>query len=172
MNSNIEKKVIWSQILSLRFKYLKRNDGLNLKCTPNKFIPLEDISNNFKGLSQIIENKNLQDLHHNISTSDLYEAAKMFLTLNSCPLVHENLYWQAMYGNGPNSRIIMLASNIVKKAKKEFKEKALKLFAKVSSVLGFQHISYHEGRNSLTKNIMEVKGNLYLSVQILYFVSR
>ena len=59
----------------------------------------------------------------------------------------------------------MFASNIVKKAKEDFKEKAQDIFAKISSVLGLQHFHYEgntivEGNYQLTKNTTEVKGRL------------
>ena len=84
----------------------------------------------------------------------------MFFALNSCPSYIEKSYWKAMYG--PDSRIAMLASNILKKAKGDFKVKALKIFEKVISILGFQYISYHHGENKsveLNRNIFDVKGN-------------
>ena len=59
----------------------------------------------------------------------------------------------------------MLTSNIIKKAKGEFKKVALNIFAKMSSVLGFQHLSFQQNGNKsvernmeLTKNILSIKG--------------
>ena len=59
----------------------------------------------------------------------------------------------------------MLTSNIIKKGKGDFKKVALNIFAKVSSVLGFQRLSFqHKGNKSvesnmeLTKNILSIKG--------------
>ena len=113
----------------------------------------------------MVGNKSSEVVKTNLSTSDLNEAAKMFFTLNSCPSDLEILYKKAIYLNGPNSRISMLASNIVKKEKYAVKEKTLQIFAKIASVLGFQHISYRqegfkagEQNIKLTKNILNVKG--------------
>ena len=113
----------------------------------------------------MVENEFSEVLKYNLSTSDLNEAVKMFFTLNSCPSDLEKLYWKAIYINGPNSRITMLASNIVKKSKQDFKNKSFKIFGKISSVLRFQHISYHEESSKtagqkikLAKSIMDVKG--------------
>ena len=85
------------------------------------------------------------------------------MALNSCPTFYIKLYWRAIYGN--ESRIAKFASNIIRKAKDGFKVKAQKIFARISSVIGFQHISYrHNGSSSNTLNIeltknMDVKGN-------------
>ena len=59
----------------------------------------------------------------------------------------------------------MLTSNIIKKGKGDFKKVALNIFAKVSSVLGFQRLSFQnkgnksvESNMELTKNILSIKG--------------
>ena len=61
----------------------------------------------------------------------------------------------------------MLASNIIKIVEEDFKLKAQKIFAKITSVLGFQHISNNHKeeiggiRNHiLTRNIFDVKGGV------------
>ena len=57
------------------------------------------------------------------------------------------------------------ASTIIRKAKDDFKVKAQKMFAKISSVIGFKHIFYrHEGNGSIAMNIelsknMDVNGD-------------
>ena len=87
----------------------------------------------------------------------------MFIALNSCPTFYVKLYWKAIYGN--ESRIAKFASNIIRKANDGFKVKAQKIFARTSSVIGFQHISFHhEGNRSIAMNIelsknMDVKGD-------------
>ena len=114
-------------------------------------------------MSPLVGNEVSEDMRYNISKSKVDEAAKMFFALNACPSFHEILYLKAIYG--PNSRISMLASNILKKAEGDFKVKALKIFEKIISVLGFHHISYHHGENKsiernikITRNILDVKG--------------
>ena len=70
-----------------------------------------------------------------------------------------NLYKNALYGE--KFRIAIIASNIIQKAESGFKVSAIKIFAKISSVLGFQQISYHydtEGKPALRKNIFDIKG--------------
>lgn len=102
-------------------------------------------------------------MNYNYSKSEINEAAKLFFDLNSCPSFFEKLYWKAIYG--PNSRTLLLASNILKTVEGNFKVKALKIFAKMTSVLGLQHISYKnfeeetdERNTTFTKNIVDVKG--------------
>ena len=69
----------------------------------------------------------------------------------SCPSIHERLYWKVMYG--PKSRIIMLASNIIKKTNNDFKVKAIQIFSQISHVFGFQHILYQfKGIENFLKN--------------------
>ena len=87
----------------------------------------------------------------------------MFIALNSCPSFYVKLYWKAIYGN--ESRMAQFASNIIRKAEDGFKARAQKIFAKISSVIGFQHIAYHnEGNksiaidNDLSKNMLDIKG--------------
>ena len=87
----------------------------------------------------------------------------MFIALNLCPTFYVKLYWQLIYGN--ESRMTKFASNIIRKTEDGFKVKAQKIFAKISSVIGFQHISYyHEGNISIAMNFelnknMDVKGD-------------
>ena len=131
ITSNVENEVIWSLISSLRNRYLKKNG--NPKCEKG-FISNEDISNNFGKMSHLVGNVGPEDMKYNISKSELNKAAIMFFALNSCPSFLEKLYWKAIYG--PDSSISMKASNVLKKAKGDFRVKSLKIFEKIISVLG------------------------------------
>ena len=87
----------------------------------------------------------------------------MFKTLNSCPSFYEILYWKAIYENQNVPIIAKIASNIIQKTKDVFKSRAQKIFAKISSVIGFKHISSdHEGNKStnieLSKELLDIKG--------------
>ena len=99
----------------------------------------------------------------NLSKNDINFGAEMFIALNSCPSFYVKLYWKVIYGN--ESRIAKFSSNIIRKAKNGFKIRAQKIFAKISSVIGFQHISYHhEGNRSIAMDIdlsnnMDVNGD-------------
>ena len=82
----------------------------------------------------------------------------MFMALNVCPSEFIRLYRRALYG--PQSRIAILALNIAKKATNDLKIKAIKILAKITSLLEFQHISYnHEGNGSFEKKF-DVKGQI------------
>ena len=80
----------------------------------------------------------------------------MYFALNSCPLFYERLYSKVIYG--PESRISMLASNIIKNSRAKFKTKALKIFEKIISVLGFQFISNQDRNIKLARNDLDVRG--------------
>ena len=122
-----------SYVRRLRIEYLIKHTDLTCE---KAFIPLQNILNNFEKLSQMIEIKSPQEINLNSTRSDINFGAEMFLALNSCPSFYVKLYWKAIYGN--ESRMAIFASNIIRKAKDDFKGKAQKIFSKISSVLGFQ----------------------------------
>ena len=163
----MDKEVIWSHINTLRFKYLKKFSLLECQIDMNdKFIKQDLIAYNVEKVLQIVGIKSLSEkINKNFSKSDITEAAELFLALNSCPSFFEKLYWKIIYG--PKQRIAMSTSNIIKKAKGDLKEEALNVFAKVSSVLGFQRVYFHHKGNEslgeqikLTKNILDIKGEM------------
>ena len=180
-NSNSEKRLIQDCVKRLRNEYLLKN--VNLQCE-SKMIPLSFISSHFEKLSQMVGDTNfdeisrnssiddyyydqIQMLSRNISKDDINFGAEMFMALNSCPSFYVKLYWKAIYGN--ESRMANFAANIIRKAEEGFKVRAQKIFAKISSVIGFQHIAYqHEGNKSiamnieLTKNLLDIKGDKIL----------
>ena len=150
----MDEKVIWSHIKTLRLEYLIKHT--DLKCD-EAFIPTENLSNNSKKLSHMAEIKSSEQINIVFSKIDINAAAEMFMFLNSCPSFYVRLYWKAIYG--PKSRIAMLASNIIKKSNDNFKPKAEKIFAKISQLLGFEHIYYdYKGNESLGQNLeFEIK---------------
>ena len=136
----------------------------NIKCEAsskedeNSFISETEIMHNLEKLSQLVQvNISIDQSNNNLSKSNINLGAEMFVALNSCPSHYIKLYWNVIYG--PKSRIALLASKIMKKAKNELKKYALKIFSRIFSVLGFQHIShYHAGNESWVKNIVDIKG--------------
>ena len=159
-NSSLEKNVIMSYVNHLRIKYLIKYTDLTCEMG---FIPMKHILINFENLSQLVGVQSPQDISKNLSRSNLNVCGEMFITLNSCPSLDVKLYWEVIYGS--ESRMAKLASNIIRKAKDDFKVKAQQIFAKITSVLGFQHISYHnEGNKSIgnnigsSKNMLDIKG--------------
>ena len=161
IDSSMTRKRIWSHIHEIRFEYLREH--VDLSCIQEEFISEPKIKINTEKLSHMVGVKSSDKIDKNLSRSDLQVGAEMFLAVNACPSFYEKLYWKTFYGS--KSRIVMLASNIVKKAKIDFRPNVMKIFSKISSVLGFQHIILkHEGKNSLdnnivlSKNIVDIKG--------------
>ena len=151
--SSLESKLIQVYVKRLRIEYLIQN--IDLTCE-SSFIPSKYISLHFEKLSQMVGDTRISyEINWNLSRSDINSAAEMFIALNSCPSFYVKLYWKVIYGN--ESRITKFASNILRKAKDDFKVKAQKMFAKISSVIGFKHISSdHEGNRST--NMLDIKG--------------
>ena len=144
----MDEKLLLSHIINLR---LENQRNSNIDC--HHVIPKQVLSNNIDQMSEMVGVNSSEDLTRNPSKSEIYECAKLFVILSSCPSFYERLYKKAVYG--PEFRIAMLALNIVKKSKGDLKLGALKIFAKISSMLGFKHISNKENESvSLTKNIL------------------
>ena len=162
-NSNSEKKLIQGYVKRLRNEYLLTN--IHIACE-KMFIRSDLISLYFDKLSQMVRGKNSRPPGPQgpfTSKEDINFGGEMFMALNSCPTFYVKLYWKAIYGN--ESKMAKFASNIIRNAEDGFKVRAQKIFAKISSVIGFQHISYHhEGNRSIAMNIeltknMDVKGD-------------
>ena len=140
-NTSLERKVILSYVKHLRMEYLIKHTDLTCE---KAFIPLQNILTNFENLSQMIGVQSPQEISKNLSRSDINFGAEMFIALNSCPSINVKLYWKAIYGS--ESRIAKFTSNIIRKAKDDFKVKAQKIFGKISTILGFQ------------KNMLDIEG--------------
>ena len=110
----------------------------------NGFIPQKNILNNLSQMAMILKQSD-QQLNRNSSKSNINAAGEMFVYLNACPSFYVRLYQKAIFG--PKSRIAMLALNIIKEANDGFEVKATEIFAKMSQVLGFQHISHQNKGN-------------------------
>ena len=130
-NSSLEKKVLLSYIKHLRIEYLIKNSDLTCE---KAFIPLQNIFNNFDSLSQMVGVQSRQE-SKNSSRSNINFGSEMFIYLNSCPSINVKLYWKAIY-ESDSSKIAKFTSNIIRKAKDDFRVKAQKIFAKISSVIG------------------------------------
>ena len=142
-----------SYVKHLRTEYLIKHTDLACE---KAFIPLQNIVNNFENLSKIIGDNNTEEKNRYMSRSNIKFGAEMFIFLNACPTSDVRLYWKVIYGKQA-ARIAALASNIIQKGKQDFKIKAVKIFAKICSVLGFQHIGFNQN-DSLTKKIVHVQG--------------
>ena len=154
MNSRLDKKGIWGHIINVRFEYLQKN--INFQKCENDFIPFDDIEINLDRFSLMIGVNSSDQINSNLSEKDINLAAEMFFGLNACPSINEKLYWKAIYGTNSSVETAILASNIIKMSTNDFKKGSLKIFAKISKVLGFQHILFHdkELNNSGSKNTL------------------
>ena len=142
--SGLDKRVIWSHIKTLRFENLKKD--ITLKCDAiytSYLIPLENIVQNLETILRKVRVENFH-LNRNLTKHDVNLGAEMFIVLNSCPSIHEKLYWEVAYG--PKSTVVLKALNIFKKAKDNFKLESLKIFSKITSMLQFKHISFKKSK--------------------------
>ena len=128
----------WKHIKTHRFEYLKTKTNIDTECF-GTLINKQQIKNNVEKFSQTVNVDVSEEIIGNLSRNDIQVGASMFYALNACPSFHLKLYWRAIYGGNEMSRMAMLASKIIKKEKGSLKLDAIKIFAKISSVLGFQH---------------------------------
>ena len=110
--SKLDKKSIWSHIKILRFEYIKKY--AHTICEKS-FISDEFINIHFQKLSEVVGTNRSDIVDLNLSMDAINSGAKMFLTLNSCPSFMSKLYLKAIYGQ--KSKMVMIALNIIKKAK-------------------------------------------------------
>ena len=155
MNSRLDKKGIWGHLTNVRFEYLQRN--INFKKCESDFIPIEDIGPNLDKLSLMIRVNSSDQINSNLAEKDINLAAEMFFGLNSCPSIYEKLYWKAIYGTNSTVETAMLASNIIKKSTNDIKRSSMKIFAKISKALGFQHLLFHNNNSGQKNNLMMMK---------------
>ena len=138
----MHEKAIWNHIRTLRFQFLKKKN-VDITCEDG-YISKFHIISNIEELSRFLGVHNVSnDKARNLSQDSINKGAEMFVALNLCPSDFIRLYLKSIYG--PQSRIAILASNIVKKVKNDLRKKAIQIFVKISSLLGFQHISYKNG---------------------------
>ena len=155
MNSRLDKKGIWGHITNVRFEYLQKN--INFQKCENDFIPFDDIEINLDRFSLMIGVNSSDQINSNLSEKDINLAAEMFFGLNACPSINEKLYWKAIYGTNSTVETAMLASNINKKSTNDIKRSSMKIFAKISKALGFQHLLFHNNNSGQKNNLMMMK---------------
>ena len=155
IKSGLDKKVLLGHIVTLRLENQRiLEESENPKCEYD--IPPKVLLETIEKLSLMVGVNSAEDVIKNLSKSDINNNAKLFGVLSSCPSFYERLYKKAIYG--PQFRIAMLASKIVKKSKVDFELGSLKIFAKISSMLGFKHISNTGNKSVGLKNILDIKG--------------
>ena len=138
------------RINDLRFKRFKWAPGEQQeKC----------ISCDVDKLSHLLGMRNISDkVNEELSKSKMKSLDEMFLALTeTAPSYFERLYNKTIYGPGPQSRLIMLASNIVKKSPENFKPKAKKIYSKIASII-FK--KYHNDSFKNREDISSLKGEI------------
>ena len=121
----------------LRFKRFKRApDAKQEKC----------ISCDVENFSNLLGMRGISDeVNKELSKSKTKLFGEMFLTLTEPPSFFERLYNKTIYG--PQSRLIMLASNIVNKSPENFKLNAKKIYSKIASIFEKRiAISFFKGK--------------------------
>ena len=157
-HSGMSNSEIWLKVRTFRVKQLKQYMDGNFKfmyCFTNEELvsTIDDFAR-FVGVQNILDKVN-----GSLSKSTLNNGAEMFQFLYSCPSFYVRLYLKTFYENKTSTTLTMLASKIIRKANGDFKDKAVKIFAKVASVLGFQFIShYNKDNRRLERNISNIKG--------------
>ena len=123
--SNFTKVEIWRHINYLRFKRFKwAPDAHQEEC----------ISCNVEKLSHLLGMRKISDtVNEDLSKSRTKSLVAMFFTLTEPPSYFERLYNITIYG--PQSRLILLASQIVSKSPENFKLKAKKIYSKIASII-------------------------------------
>ena len=134
---------VWISINSTIFENKKRN-------------PDDELSFNWKigKLSQLLGVINSTDAINEDFTKNTNSLTKMFYSLSTPTLDLERLYSKTIYG--PQSRLIMLSSNIVKKSQSNFRLKAKQIFTKISSII-FK--KYQNGSIMSRDDVLNIKGN-------------
>ena len=139
-NKNIPTKITPKILQTLRMKVVKQND--EILCTDGGFIPENEIRLNYEKLINLVKGENITMVaEEKLSKTIIRKGGKMFSSLNSCPSFYEKLYFKIIFGSKTQSMIARSALNIAKEAK-EFQQKALQIFSKFTSFLGYENIQY------------------------------
>ena len=149
---------IWKKIKTFRVEQLRRYSNNNFKyifC-----FTTEELTSTVEKFAKFVGVNNISDeINVDLSKKTLEDGAEMFQSLYACPSYYVRLYLKAIYGNRTSTEMAILASKIVKKATSDFKDKAAKIFEKITLVLGYQYIShYNRESQNFQANIANVKG--------------
>ena len=143
--SNFTENEKWKKINLTKFEQKKLIPDVSQE---------DAISWNVEKLSILVGMKNISDeVNIKVSKTNTKSLYEMFLTLYEPPSFYERLYSKTIYG--PQSRLIMLALNIVKKSPNEFKLKAKQIFSKITSIISKK---YHTESSKNRTDILIVNG--------------
>ena len=154
-NSNLTDDDIWKNINYTRYE----PDDASQAC----------MSSNVEKLSHFLGNKNISyEVNENFLKNAENSLDQMYFAVIECPAEFVRLYKRAIYG--PQSRMIMLALNIVKKSRNNFKLKAKNIFEKINSTIFEtyynQSVKNREDILTLQGEINEVQ-NIFISKGII-----
>ena len=148
--SNFTENEIWLNINQTRFEGKKKKpDASQLQYASfnlEKFL-------NFPAMTIISDKVNKEVFEASEKTQ-----IEMFLALTEPPSYFEKLYGRTIFGPGPQSRMIMLALNIVNKSPDKYNVKAKQIFSKIRSTI-FKKYQNESFQNR--KEISIEKGKIY-----------
>ena len=110
-------------------------------------------------------------MNKTLSKEIISSAGEMFMALNFCPSDETIGFNKIIYGDGPNSRILILSMNIIKRTAEELKTGALKIFSKIASILNLRYVQARtrdpqNGDIELQKNETVLKGKTENFIQL------
>ena len=162
-------------IKEIRFQNFKNTAVLKCHGPSNVFLSGNYIKENIRRLSDYLNISDSVEHEHeqidkNLSKEAINSLGEMFISLNSCMDPRILIFLRrTIYGH--QQKIPKIFLNFIKTAPKYFRTKGKKIFAKVVSMLKFQHIELEDGNHGdgvddlvFTKNIVGVKGKNLLII--------
>ena len=139
-NKNFNTKITPKIMQTIRTDFVKHN--ADLKCLDGSFIPEDKIRSNYEKLVEYVEgvDETTTEEVESLSKTIIRNAGRMFYSLNSCPSFNERLYFQTIYGSQTQSMVAKSALNIARYAKIDIQPKALRIFLKITSVMGYKSL--------------------------------
>ena len=150
-NKNFNTKVTPKIIQRVRIDFLKNN--AEMVCLDGSFIPEDKIRSNYEKLIKIIEGVDVTtEQVETLSKTIIRNAGQMFFSLNSCPSLHERLYFKIIFGSQTQSMISKSALNIARYSKKDIQPETFRIFLKIASVMRFEYIQHENESFTCNEN--------------------
>ena len=150
-NKNFNTKVTTKIIQRVRIDFLKNN--AEMVCLDGSFIPEDKIRSNYEKLIKLIEGVDVTtEQVETISKTIIRNAGQMFYSLNSCPSLHERLYFKIIFGSQTQSMIAKSALNIARYSKKDIQPETFRIFLKIASVMRFEYIQHENESFTYNEN--------------------
>ena len=149
--------------------FVKNN--AEMECPDGSFISEQRIRFNNENMFNFVEGVNVTiEVVETLSKTMIRNAGEMFSSLNTCPSFYERLYSKIIFGSHTPTMIAKLALNIAKYAKKDFQPKALQIFLKITSLIGYDYIN-HESEISIANSVFNLNISLAKNRKVLKKVS-